>query len=138
MSDRNVGELGHPVQFDSTNTGWYVTTNGSQIFTAVNALSGERTEPTFVKRINDARKIDDKIYKLRVVIPKELKNSKNVENGFILQESSTTGVGTDAEFNKKNEGDLLTKDDYNFERNPRFISKATYSAPDATLSLIHI
>ena len=133
VSDRNVGELGHPVQFDSTNTGWYVTTNGSQIFTAVNALSGERTEPTFVKRINDARKIDDKIYKLRVVIPKELKNSKNVENGFILQESSTTGVGTAKEFLKKNEGDLLTKDDYNFERNPRFISKATYSAPDATI-----
>ena len=134
VSDRNVGELGHPVQFDSTNTGWYVTTDGSQIFTAVNALSGERTEPTFIKRINDARKIDDKIYKLRVVIPKELKNSKNVENGFILQESSTTGVGTAKEFLKKNAGDLLTKDkDYNFERNPRFISAATYSAPDATI-----
>jgi len=130
VSDKNVGELGHPVQFDDGNNGWYVTTNGSQIYTAVNALSGERTEPTFVKRINDARKIDDKIYKLRVVIPKELKNSKNVENGFILQESSTTGVGTDAEFGKNT---LLSKEDYDFQRNPRFISKATYSSPDVSI-----
>ncbi len=133
VSDRNVGELGHPVQFDSTNNGWYINTNGSQIYTAVNALTSERTEPTFIKRINDARKIDDKIYKLRVVIPKELQSAKNVENGFILQESSTTGVGTATEFLKKNAGDLLSKGDYNFERNPRFISAATYSSPNVTI-----
>ena len=28
---------------------------------------------------------------------------------------------------------MTKKDDYNFERNPRFISAATYSAPDATI-----
>ena len=49
------------------------------------------------------RKSDDKIYKLRVVIPKRSISSKNVENGFILQESSTTGVGTAAEFNNESE-----------------------------------
>ena len=134
VSDKNVGELGHPVQFDEGNGNWFIHTNGSQIFTAVNSLTGERTEPTFVKRINDARKIDDKIYKLRVVIPKELISAKNVENGFIIQESSTTGVGTDAEFTKKNDGDLLSKQDYEFERNPRFISKATYSSPDVSIT----
>ena len=133
VSDKNVGELGHPVQFDATNTGWYVTTNGADIYAAVNAITGTRTEPTFIKRINDARKIDDKIYKLRVVIPKESISSKNVENGFILQESSTTGVGTAAEFNNKSAGVELTKDDYDFERNPRFISSCTYSAPNATV-----
>ena len=133
VSDKNVGELGHPVQYDSANNNWFVNTNGDEIYAAVNALTGTRTEPTFIKRVNDARKIDDKIYKLRVVIPKESISSKNVENGFILQESSTTGVGVAAEFNNESAGVELTKDDYDFERNPRFISSCTYSAPDATI-----
>ena len=133
VSDKNVGELGHPVQYDDTNNNWFINTNGDEIFAAVNALTGTRTEPTFIKRVNDARKIDDKIYKLRVVIPKESISSKNVENGFILQESSTTGVGTAAEFNNESRGIELDKSDYDFERNPRFISSCTYSAPDATI-----
>ena len=133
VSDKNVGELGHPVQYDSANNNWFVNTNGDEIYAAVNALTGTRTEPTFIKRVNDARKIDDKIYKLRVIIPKESISSKNVENGFILQESSTTGVGVAAEFNNESAGVELTKDDYDFERNPRFISSCTYSAPDATI-----
>ena len=139
VSEKNVGDLGHPIQFDETNSNWFVVTESSnEIYNTLNTLGvagiGQRTEPTFIKRINDARKIDDKIYKLRVVIPKELRSSKNVENGFILQESSTTGVGTDAEFTQKDRGVLLTKTkDYEFERNPRFISSCTYSAPDATI-----
>ena len=144
VSEKNVGEIGHPVQFDDTNNNWFVVTNSSnEIYTQLSAASGgvanigARTEPTFLKRINDARKIDDKIYKLRVVIPKELGSSKNVENGFILQESSTTGVRTDADFNKKNldtlPSHILTKEDYEFNRNPSFISTCTYSAPDASI-----
>jgi len=142
VSEKNVGDLGHPVQFDETNNNWFVVSESSnEIYNTINSLGvagmGARTEPTFVKRINDARKIDDKIYKLRVVIPKELGSSKNVENGFILQQSSTTGVRTDADFNKKNEDNLpshiLTKEDYEFDRNPSFISTCTYSAPDASI-----
>ncbi len=142
VSEKNVGEIGHPVQFDSTNNNWFVVSESSnEIFNTIDSLGvagiGARTEPTFLKRINDARKIDDKIYKLRVVIPKELGSSKNVENGFILQQSSTTGVRTDADFDKKNLDTLpshvLTKEDYEFNRNPSFISTCTYSAPDASI-----
>ena len=138
VSEKNVGDLGHPVQFDETNNNWFVVSESSnEIYNTINSLGvagiGARTEPTFVKRINDARKIDDKIYKLRVVIPKELGSSKNVENGFILQQSSTTGVTTDADFNKKNRDILLEKKDYEFDRNPSFISTCTYSEPDASI-----
>ena len=137
VSDKNVGDLGHPIQFDSSNNNWFVVANaGNNIYSTMVNLGvagiGARTEPTFIERINDARKIDDRIYKLRVVIPKEIKRSKNVENGFIIQESSTTGFGTDADFTRSATLQL-TKDDYEFNRNPRFISNATYSEPNVTI-----
>ena len=138
VSDKSVGDLGHPVQFDTTNSNWFVNVNASNnIYTAINSSGvagiGARTEPSFIKRKSDVRKIDDKIYKLRVVIPKQLTSSKNPENGFIIQESSSTGIRTDLDFSKKNQDDLLTLNDFDFERNPRFISAATYSEPDATI-----
>ena len=83
----------------------------------------ESTEPAYLKRTADSRSLDEKIYKLRVVIPKELSNAKNPESGFIIQESSTTGVRTDGDFTL----DTLTTSDYNFDRNPRFIGSCTYS-----------
>ena len=138
VSDKNVGDLGHPVQFDTTNNNWFVQVNASNnIFTTLNSSGvagiGERTEPSFIRRTSDIRKIDDKIYKLRVVIPKQLRSSKNPENGFIIQESSTTGITTDLDFFKKDQGVLLTDQNFDFERNPRFISSCTYSEPDATI-----
>ena len=142
VSEKNVGDLGHPIQFDTTNSNWYVVANANnEIFSTINTLGvagiGARTEPTFIERINDSRKIDDKIYKLRIVIPKEIKRSKNVENGFIIQESSTTGFGTDADFTRKSLNDILKKEnvngDYEYNRNPRFISHASYSSPNVTI-----
>ena len=142
VSEKNVGDLGHPIQFDSSNGNWFIVASANnEIYSTMNTLGvagiGARTEPTFIERINDSRKIDDKIYKLRVVIPKEIKRSKNVENGFIIQESSTTGFGTDSDFTRKSLNDVLKKDnvngDYEFNRNPRFISHASYSSPNVTI-----
>jgi len=138
VSDKLVGDLGHPVQFDTTNSNWFVHVNASNnIYTAINSSGvagiGARTEPSFIKRKSDIRKIDDKIYKLRVVIPKQLTSSKNPENGFVIQESSTTGIRTDLDFSKRDNDELLTLNDFDFERNPRFISAATYSEPNATI-----
>jgi hypothetical protein len=45
-----------------------------------------------VKRTEDTRSLDEKLYKIRVVIPKELVGSKNPEDGFVIQESSSTGI----------------------------------------------
>ena len=45
-----------------------------------------------LKDIADERSLDEKVYKLRVVVPKELENGKNPEEGFILQESASTNV----------------------------------------------
>jgi hypothetical protein len=136
VSDKIAGDVGHPVQFDVTNSQWYINTNaGSGIYTAINTLGvaglTERTEPSYVKRIEDTRSLDEKLYKIRVVIPKELVGAKNPEDGFVIQESSSTGYrnNTDPILS------TLTASDYEYNRNPRFIAKCSYDAPTKTVTV---
>ena len=131
VSDKNAGDIGHPVQYDGTQ--WYITTNtNSGIYTALNTLGvaglSVRTEPSYINRIEDNRSLDEKIYKIRVVIPKESANAKKPENGFIIQESSTTGA-RDGDFNLS----TLTRSDYDYNKNPRFIAKCTRSSGTVTI-----
>ena len=83
---------------------------------------GAETNPTFVKRFPDNRSLDEKIYKFRVVIPKELPNAKTPESGFIIQESSTTGVRDSADFSLSS----IDHNDYEYNKNPRFISTCSH------------
>ena len=133
VSDKIAGDVGHPVQYDGTQ--WYITTNAnSGIYTAINTLGvaglTERTEPSYVKRIEDTRSLDEKLYKIRVVIPKELVGAKNPEDGFVIQESSSTGIRSDTDINLSS----LSKSDYEYNRNPRFIS--TCSRASSTVTVI--
>ena len=128
--DKISGDVGHPIQFDSDNTNWYITSSdNNSIFQQIESRGvvglGDRTTTTFIKRINDTRSIDDKIYKLRVTIPKELTNSKNPESSFIIQESSSTGIRTDVDLTLKSSNTTLTREDFFFDRNPRFIATCT-------------
>jgi hypothetical protein len=62
---------------------------------------------------------------LRVVIPQELNNAKTPENGFIIQESSSTGVRglNDADFGLTS----ISRNDYDYNRNLSLISKCSRS-----------
>jgi hypothetical protein len=135
VSDKIAGDVGHPVQYDTTNSQWYINTNvSSDIYTAIVALGvavlTERTEPSYVKRIEDTRSLDEKLYKIRVVIPKELVGSKNPEDGFVIQESSSTGYRNNSDFSLSS----LTESDYEYNRNSRFIS--TCSRASSTVTVI--
>ena len=136
VSDKESGNVGSPIQWDTTYNQWYVKTNAnSEIYTAINGNSATlpaQSSATFVKRIPDNRSLDEKIYKFRVVIPKELTNAKTPESGFIIQESSTTGVRTDADLILSTTRDLTTSD-FDFERNPRFISTCSLSGSTVTV-----
>ena len=133
VSDKESGDVGSPVQWDPDKNQWYIKTNdNSEIYTAITGKTGE-SSATYVKRIADTRSLDEKIYKLRVVIPQELINAKTPESGFIIQESSTTGVRTDADLVLSTQRDLTTND-FDFERNPRFI--ATCSVSGSTVTVI--
>ena len=143
VTDKVAGDIGHPVQFDDTSTvnQWYITAStDNNVYTAVTQIGVKTdagldayTQPSFVKRKTDSRSLDDKIYKVRVVIPKELSGSKDPENGFVLQESSTTGVRTDSDFNLAS----ITDTDYLYDRNTRFISTCSFTAgsPNSTISV---
>ena len=135
VSDKIAGDVGHPVQFDVANSQWYVNTNaGSGIYNGLISQGGvagltERTEPSYVKRIEDTRSLDEKLYKVRVVIPKELVGSKNPEDGFVIQESSSTGYRNNNDFNLPS----LSASDYEYNRNPRFISKCSRVSSTVTV-----
>ena len=134
VTDKESGDIGHPVQFDSTKTKWYITVRSGATNTITSNLSSLTTnsDPSFVKRISDTRSLDEKIYKLRLAIPKEITNSKNPENGFVIQESSSTDVRTVTDFTKNDE---LTSEDFEFQRNPRFISTCTFNNTLKTVTI---
>ena len=134
VSDKESGELGSPVQFDAQNNNWFVHVNeGNQIYSAFTsggtATYGTTTDLAYVKRISDERSLDEKLYKIRVVIPKELENAKDPESGFVIQESSTTGARNDADFTRTS----IASTDYTFNRNPRFISTCSVSSGAVTV-----
>ena len=139
VSDKQPGDKGHPVQWDptvSTNydgvagTGNYYINVSSSGNTITPALTDVKSNVSYIKRTQDGRSLDEKIYKIRVVIPKETLNGKPPENGFIIQESSSTGYQLDTDATKT---DNLTSTDYEFNRNPRFISTCSYSSSTITV-----
>lgn len=137
VSDKEAGDIGHPVQYDPIYKNWFIHVNiGNQIY---NALRTEgvrnltvRTEPGFVKRFDDSRSLDDKIYKVQVVIPKEAFNSKDPSEGFILQESSSTGPRANTDLTTN----TITSLDFDFQRNTRLISTCTYNAGTNTVTVV--
>ena len=102
VTDKFPGDLGHPIQYDTTQNQWYITgsttTETNKIYDAVvnfgSATLGNETASTFVKRKVDTRSIEDRIYKVRYVIPKEFTNARPPQAGFVLQETKTVGVST--------------------------------------------
>ena len=121
--------------FPTLTRGWYLLTNpDSELFKELDNLNGsggigapganglgKSTPVSFIKRTPDERSLDEKIYKIRVVVPKESANAKNPEEGFIIQESSTTGIRSDNSKILQN----LNENDYDYKRNTRFISTAS-------------
>ena len=135
LSDINSGELGSPIQWDPNRSNWFVSVDPSnEIYPEIQSLGvvgfeEPRTEVTFIKRIEDARSLDEKIYKVRIVVPKESVNAKNPQEGFVLQESSSTGAISNDEFSLIN----LTSQNYNYKRNPRFISNCSETGGTVTV-----
>ena len=105
VSDKLPGDFGHPVQYDSTNSNWYLNSDiDPTVNTIYNALVtnqdtiGPRTNKVFFERKEDTRGLGDKIYKLRYVIPKTYEEARPPIPGFVIQESSSAGVTTDTDF----------------------------------------
>ena len=137
VSDKSAGDIGSPLQFDSTNSNWYLQTNRDNgIFTTIDTLGvtgasglGLNTPVSFIKRTPDERSLDEKIFKLRVVVPKESRNAKNPEEGFIIQETSSTGIRSDISVVLQN----IDNNDFDYKRNYRFISTCSELSDTVTM-----
>ena len=133
VSDKVSGDVGHPIQFDGSQ--WYITTNAnSGIYNAITGslipIDSGRTEPTRIKRIEDTRSLDEKVYKIRVVIPKELPNAKNPENSFVIQETSSTGYRNN---NDPSLSTITAISDYDYNRNLSLIAKCSRASTTVTI-----
>jgi hypothetical protein len=133
VTDKLPGDLGHPIQYNTAQSQWYITgsttTTTNQIYNTIVGLGtatlGNETASTFVKRKVDTRSIEDRIYKVRYVIPKEFTNARPPQGGFVLQESKTVGVST---ISFDNNYTLTGSTPPTYLRNEKIISNTTVGA----------
>ena len=140
VSDKNSGDIGHPIQFDTANSQWYVNVSTdpteNTIYSTIVGLGttslGSATPRTFIKRRTDARSSLDKTYRMRYVIPAGSGvNARPPVEGFIIQESGTTIAPNNAEVQTYfGTGSL---NNLNEQRNFRFIAGASWSGSVATI-----
>ena len=126
VSDKKPADAGHPIQYDTSAGQWFVHTLASGNTIQANLGSLTTDNITYVLRKDDDRSLDEKIYKLRYVVPKELTNGRDPTDGFVIQDSSSTNVLANTDFSKVS----LTSNDYGFDRNTRFISQASFDSTE--------
>jgi hypothetical protein len=138
VSDKNPGDIGHPIQFDSTQGQWYinVSTSNNTIYSAIVSLGssvlGEATPRTYFNRLIDNRNATDTIYRVRYVLPKDGATARPPSDGFIIQESNTTTGATNSEIQTYfGAGDI---NNVNEQRNFKFIANAIWSSNTVTIT----
>ena len=131
VHDKESGDVGSPVFFDTTNSSWcvHVDPDASRLSYFI-GTSITDSNSTFIQRKTDTRSLDDKIYKLRVVVPKEVTGGKNPEESFIIQESSSTGYRNATDHNATG----IATADHGFNRNLRFIGFTTVTGTTVTVT----
>jgi hypothetical protein len=141
VSDKNPGEIGHPIQFDTIQNQWYVNVSTastentlySTIESLGSAVLGSATPRTYIDRFTDNRNAIDTIYRARYVLPANSGSvAKPPNDGFILQESNTTIGATNAEIQTYFGSGSITN--VSQQRNFKFIANATWSSNVATIT----
>jgi len=142
VSDKNSGDIGHPVQFDSNVEQWYVNVataaSENSIYPTIIGLGtanlGDATPRTYLTRTPDNRILDDTIYRIRYVIPKDaITLARPPLEGSIIQESNNViGAGT-TEIQKYFSPTPTTISNSTELRNPRFIAGAEWDGTYAQI-----
>ena len=139
VSDKNSGDIGHPIQYDVLNNHWYV--NVSSASTENNLYQritegglGDATPRSYILRRQDSRISKDRIHRLRFVIPSSTTSdsARQPLDGYVIQESSEVIGHSNAEVALEfNPGSVTMSNDAQM-RNFSFIGFATYQAGNAT------
>jgi hypothetical protein len=135
VSDKDPGDVGHPIQYDVDESQWYVNVSSAStentLFAKLNGGGlGNITPRSYIIRRKDSRQSDDRIHQLRFVIPANtgVSSARLPLDGFILQESSDVSGSTNTEVALEfNPGSVTMSNDSQM-RNFSFISGVDYSA----------
>ena len=142
VSDKNSGDIGHPVQYDTSGTQWYIKVSTastdnlihSGVITGLGTASlGDSTSRSYIKRKGDNRNTNDITYRVRYVLPANSGGTiaRPPSDGFIIQESNTSIGSTSSEIQTYFGSGSLTH--INEQRNFRFIADANWSTTVANI-----
>ncbi len=134
VSDKKSGDIGHPIQWDSTQNQWYVSvasTANNTIYPVIQNLGtsglGDATARTFITRRVDSRNLEDSLYKFRYVIPSDSPvTARPPIEGFIIQESNNTIGLTDSEVAYQYSNTTSTLSNSTELRNFRIVANALW------------
>jgi hypothetical protein len=142
VSDKNSGDIGHPIQYDSVNNQWYLNvgtaSTDNNIYSTLlafgTAVLGNATPRTFITRKSDVRSLNDSIYRVRYVIPKDSPiTARPPSDGFIIQESGSTIASTDTEVAYQFNPSTATLANVTNLRNQKIISNASWDGSDVNI-----
>ena len=134
--DKTPGSFGHPIQYDTSQSNWYINVSGAStqnsIYSTIVSLGttalGASTPRSYLYRKVDPRSVLDTIYRLRYVIPASagVTSARPPLDGFIIQESSTTIGASNAEVAIPFSPTTVSITNENQLRNFRIISNASW------------
>jgi len=143
VSDKSAGDVGHPIQFDSNESQWYITVGtaatDNSIYSTLVGLGttslGAATPRTFINRQPDTRNVIDTIYRARYVIPagSGITSARPPVDGYIIQDSSLVTGANDTEVASYFSPTTVTIGNVNQQRNFQFIANANWSSNTANI-----
>jgi hypothetical protein len=136
VSDKNSGDVGHPIQWDNTNKNWYIGVSSNTASTNFWSTLATVSSPTaYVKRKIDARSNEDRVYRVRFVVPKESQNASAPTSGFIIQKSSSA---LNSLYSQSNSTQLVDDNDneVSLVRNTGIIIDAWYDSGTQTATVV--
>jgi hypothetical protein len=141
VSDKTSGDIGHPIQYDSTQGQWYITvgtaTTDNSLYPTLVGLGttalGAATPRTFIKRKPDTRSIIDTVYRARYVLPagSGITSARPPIDGYVIQESSTVTGNDNDEVASYFSPTTVSLSNLNEQRNFNFIAHARWDSNSA-------
>ena len=140
VSDKNSGDIGHPIQYDTSVNQWFINvataSTENAIFPIITGIGstglGDATSRTYIKRRSDNRNSVDTLYRARYVLPKDGGTARPPGDGFIIQESNTSIGSTNTEIQTYFGSGSLSNDTQ--QRNFSFIANATWDGSNVSVT----
>jgi hypothetical protein len=134
--DKTVGNIGHPIQYDTSQNNWYINVSSAStentLYSAIVGFGttslGAVTPRSYITRKVDNRNVLDTVYRIRYVIPASsgVTTARPPLDGYVIQESSTTIGISDSEVSALYSPTTSTLSNENELRNFRIIANASW------------